>query len=196
MSLGIEFITAVVATLAGVSILATAELVVLSHRIGRLRLDAATHAPRTPPRGVPDRHQSSESPTSTRSHRSAVVGATVAVSWLGEFVHNMADLPNLALLSPENAVPALIGLGLFLAWWRVPDRRLPAALLLVWGAVNLVGGALSVIPFGFLPFYPDQTVKHYLVHVLYAVGQVPLIVVAIMGPRPRSGSSPRAAGAR
>ena len=123
------------------------------------------------------------------SHSGIVVEAAVAVSWLGEFVHNVADMPDLALLSPENVIPALIAAGLFLSCWLLPSRRAPPVLLLVWGALNLVGGEMTVIPFGFLPFYPEQTLKHYLFHVLYAAAQLPPIYVATPGPRLRA--SPR-----
>jgi hypothetical protein len=53
------------------------------------------------------------------------------LSWLGEYVHNRADLPQLTLLSRENSLVALVALALFLAWWWVPrPRRVTATLLL------------------------------------------------------------------
>jgi hypothetical protein len=51
------------------------------------------------------------------------VAACTLLSWLGEFVHNCADLPQLSLLSPENIIPALIAGLLFLAWWLLPLKR-------------------------------------------------------------------------
>ena len=44
--------------------------------------------------------------------------------------------------------------------------------------MNLAGGALSVLPLSVLPFQPEQTVRHYSFHLLYAATQVPLLVVA------------------
>jgi hypothetical protein len=36
------------------------------------------------------------------------VAALTFLAWLGEGIHNRADLPQLPLLSPETAIPALI----------------------------------------------------------------------------------------
>lgn len=35
-----------------------------------------------------------------------------------------------------------------------------------------------MFPFGFLPFVPAQTTTHYAAHLVYAVLQLPLLVVA------------------
>jgi hypothetical protein len=42
----------------------------------------------------------------------------------------------------------------------------------------LVGAWVTVLPLAFLPFAPEQTVPHYLVHTVYAVAQIPLLLVA------------------
>jgi hypothetical protein len=99
---------------------------------------------------------------------------------LGEYVHNLVDLPQLTLLSPENSIPALISVLLFLAWWQLPYKRVTALALLGWTFMHLIGGAvLTIIPFEFLPFYPAQTPTHYLMHIIYGVAQLPLIVALI-----------------
>jgi hypothetical protein len=52
-------------------------------------------------------------------------------------------------------------------------------LLLAWALLNLLGGAvLSVLPLPFLPFVPEQSLRHYSFHLLYGLTQVPLIVAA------------------
>jgi hypothetical protein len=113
-----------------------------------------------------------------RSH--GLVAALLALSWLGLFVHNSIELPALNLLSAENSLPALVAVLLFAGWWLLPTRRLAAALLLVWGLLHLVGGAIvTVIPFSFLPFVPDQNFTHYFAHFLYGLAQLPLIGVMI-----------------
>ena len=57
--------------------------------------------------------------------------------------------------------------------------RLGGALLLAWALLNLLGGAvLSVLPLPFLPFVPEQSLRHYSFHLLYGLTQVPLIVAA------------------
>ena len=105
-----------------------------------------------------------------------VIAAVVA--WLCMYVHNMADLPNLTFLSPENMLPAIVWLVLLTLWWILPDRRIPANLLLAWGLLNLLGGFLTVLPLPILPFKPEQSLRHYLFHVLYAAAQVPLVYLA------------------
>ena len=49
-----------------------------------------------------------------------------------------------------------------------------AWLLLAIAMVQFVGATVTVVPFGFLPFTPSQTLGHYLVHVEYGASQVPL----------------------
>ena len=64
---------------------------------------------------------------------------------------------------------------LFLAWWRFASRRVTLWLLFGWGLLNLIGAGLSVIQFPFLPFEPEQSVRHYFFHVVYGAAQLPLI---------------------
>jgi hypothetical protein len=105
------------------------------------------------------------------------------LSWLGEYVHNLFELPNLTVFSPENSIPALISLALFTVWWRSrfsPSRRTAALLLMGWASLHLVGGGIiSVLPLPFLPFYPEQSLAHYAAHALYGIAQLPLIVLLI-----------------
>ena len=107
------------------------------------------------------------------------MAAFVVLSWLGEYIHNRIELPQLLLWSPENSIPALISALLFLAWWQMSSKSAPTIALLGWTIVQLAGAILTVIPFSFLPFYPPQTAQHYLVHVMYALAQVPLMVALV-----------------
>jgi hypothetical protein len=110
----------------------------------------------------------------------------LAISWLGEYVHNLFELPTLTALSPENSLPALVSLALFAAWWLTRFNRALTLLILAWGTLHLIGGAiLSVIPFPFLPFYPEQTLSHYAAHIGYGLAQLPLIILAIRQLRNR-----------
>lgn len=109
----------------------------------------------------------------------SAVGATLALSWVGLYLHNQADLPHLTLLSPENSIPAIVALGLYLAYSRRPAEAVLRWLLLGWGVLHLVGGAISVLPLDFLPFDPAQTTFHYTMHLVYAVAQIPLIVLML-----------------
>ncbi len=100
------------------------------------------------------------------------------LSWLGEYVHNLQELPQLTLLSPENSLPALIAVVLVGVWWLAPFRRASSLLLWLWAALHLaVGAVLTVLPLAVLPFDPPQTLEHYLVHLVYGLAQIPLLVV-------------------
>lgn len=102
-----------------------------------------------------------------------------AISWLGLLVHNVADLPDQTLASPETLYPGLV-LVLLLALQYVGPRRLTAGVLFGWAVLNIVGGGvLSVLPLSILPFEPEQTLRHYSFHALYALTQVPLLLVAM-----------------
>ena len=110
----------------------------------------------------------------------------LTISWLGEYIHNLFELPNLTVISPENCLPAIVSLALFAAWWLTSFNRVVTLLNLAWGSLHLIGGAvLSVIPFPFLPFYPEQTLNHYAAHVGYGLAQLPLIIGAIRELRTR-----------
>lgn len=110
-----------------------------------------------------------------------LVAAFTVLAWLGEYIHNLFELPQLTLFSPENSIPALVYLLLFMMWWLLPYRRVTTILLLVWTAINLfVGAVITVIPFPFLPFYPEQSLEHYLAHLLYGIALLPLICIMLM----------------
>jgi hypothetical protein len=130
--------------------------------------------------------------TTTHPRRWQPIAMLMALSWLGEFVHNTLSLPALTLRSPENSALALIATLLVIAWWRCRGQRIVAAFLLGWGLVQLVVGAvITVLPFPFLPFVPEQSAAHYLSHLLYGLAQVPLIA-AMIGRLRASEDAPRA----
>jgi hypothetical protein len=106
------------------------------------------------------------------------VGVFAALAWVGMYIHNRADLPALTLLSVENLGPALVWVLLVVFYWRFAHRRWAVGLLAAWGLLNLVGGFLSVLPLPFLPYAPEQSLRHYGFHVLYAATQVPLLALA------------------
>jgi hypothetical protein len=87
----------------------------------------------------------------------------------------------------------MVALGLGLAYAARPGSFLIATLACAWGILNLVvGGVLSVLPLSVLPFVPEQSLTHYGAHIVYTLGQVPLVwvswraarVAAAMGRRP------------
>ena len=110
-----------------------------------------------------------------RTKRSFKLTAAVLVAWLGMFVHNMADLP-ISVASRENTLPGIIWL-VFL-WLWIKDRRWSAVLVLGWAGLNFLGAILTVLPLPVLPFAPEQSVRHYLFHALYAAMQLPVLYLA------------------
>ena len=102
----------------------------------------------------------------------------VALAWLGMYVHNVADLPNLTLLSPGMWCQGRCGWCCFSCGGRYPAPPRPTGLLLAWGTLNLVGGFATVLPLPILPFEPEQTLRHYLFHVLAALTELPLLALA------------------
>ena len=106
------------------------------------------------------------------------VAASTLLAWLGLYVHNRIELPQITLLSPENSLTGLVFLFFLAAWWLLPHKRFVATVTLVWAVLHLLGGAIiTMIPFPFLPFYPEQSLVHYLAHIFYGLAQLPLIVV-------------------
>lgn len=110
------------------------------------------------------------------------VVVAVGASLAGLIVHNLAEFPPAILVAPETLVPAaitiLLGIGLLL--W--PGRGVYLATA-VWAAIVLVVGGGSVLPLGVWPFVPEQTAGHYAAHVVYAIGQLPLLWLAGRGLR-------------
>ena len=113
------------------------------------------------------------------------MAAALALSAGSMLAHNLVELP-LSPLDPENSGPILFAALLGLAYAVRPDSRAVAAAALGWGLLNLViGGIVTVLPLPILPFAPEQSITHYGAHVVYALGQVPLVLVsyrALRGP--------------
>lgn len=106
------------------------------------------------------------------------LSAAITLAWAGFFIHNVADLPGTTIPSSESLLPTFVWL-IALTMWLVPATRTAGLwALLVWAIINLVGGALSVLPLPVLPFEPEQTFKHYAFHGVYAAAQIPVIVIA------------------
>ena len=103
--------------------------------------------------------------------------AAAVIAWFGLLVHNIADLPDQTLLSPQTLWPSVVTASL-LGVYAAGTVRLAGMGLFGWALLNLVGGPLSVAPIPVLPFEPQQTLRHYSFHLLYAATQLPLLVVS------------------
>ncbi len=120
------------------------------------------------------------------------MAAALTVSAGSMLAHNLYELPG----SPtdlENSGPILFAAILGLAYALRPDSKAVASAALGWGVLNLViGGMVSVLPLPILPFVPEQSISHYAAHVVYALGQVPLVVLAYRAVRAPTVASDRA----
>jgi hypothetical protein len=106
-----------------------------------------------------------------------LVAALTVLSWFGMIIHDRISLPELSLLSPDVVLPTIVSAALVAAWWAWPGR-LSFGLLFGWTMLHFaVGGLVSVLPWPFLPFVPEQTIQHYIAHALYAGCQLPLLFV-------------------
>jgi hypothetical protein len=115
--------------------------------------------------------------------RGPIAPAAIVLSWAGLVIHNAADLPARALIGPETLGPTAIYLAVAGAWFVKPGR-LTGSLVLTWVLLQFVGGAiLSVLPLPFLPYDPEQTLRHYSFHVVYGVTQLPLLVSSVRWAR-------------
>lgn len=96
----------------------------------------------------------------------------VASSWLGLFAHNTMEN-----VDGSTWVVALVAV-LLLSMWRLYPGKLTSGLLTALGVINLVGGAVvSVLPLSFLPFVSEQSLTHYLAHLIYGLAQLPLLLL-------------------
>lgn len=112
-----------------------------------------------------------------------VMVAALALSALSMLAHNLYELP-LSPVDIENSGPIAFAGLLGLAYAFQPASKAVAAAALGWGLLNLVIGAIvTVLPLPILPFVPEQSLSHYGAHVVYGLGQVPLVVVAYRAVR-------------
>ncbi len=120
----------------------------------------------------------------------AVIAFASVIAATGMMAHNVFEFGPAFLASPETLIPvAIFGLLALLAGAR-PDSIVVLVVLLAWALLNLVGGGiLSVLLLGLFPFTPEQSLGHYGAHVVYAVAQIPLVLVALIAIRMRRRSA-------
>lgn len=129
---------------------------------------------------------------------SGAMAAALAVSWASMLAHNLYELP-LSPIDVENSGPLFVAAGLGISYALSRGSKAATAAALGWGLLNLViGGMVSVLPLPILPFVPEQSLTHYGAHVVYTLGQAPLVLAAwraLRSPRPRGiGQAPGAIG--
>lgn len=116
------------------------------------------------------------------------MAAALTLSAASMLAHNLYELP-LSPIDLENSGPIGFAVILGVAFAIRPDSKAVAAAALGWGILNLaIGGILSVLPLSILPFVPEQSISHYGAHVVYTLGQVPLVLLSYRAVRGSSTS--------
>jgi hypothetical protein len=110
------------------------------------------------------------------------VPGAVAASITGLLVHNLAEYPPSIVAAPETLVPLAITVVLGGVLLGRPGRRAFLATA-AWAILVGVVGALSVVPLSVWPYSPEQSAGHYAAHAAFALGQLPLLWVAVRGLR-------------
>src|ERR1700694_4991296 len=108
-----------------------------------------------------------------------VMIGSVIVSAFGMAFHTVREFGWLGLLNPALGMIPVVAVQVVLlrAWLRANRPRGLTQGLLATGLIELVGGSLSVLPLPILPYVPDQSLYHYISHVVWGVAQLPLIWV-------------------
>ncbi len=114
----------------------------------------------------------------------AAVAASSAVAVGGMLVHNLIEFGPAFLLSPQTLLPVVLYALLVVFAGREASGIGARVALVAWALLNLVGGGiLSVLPLAILPFVPEQSGGHYAAHLVYALAQVPLLLIAVRAVR-------------
>ena len=114
----------------------------------------------------------------------SAVYATSAMAAGGMLAHNVFEFGPSFLLDPQTLIPLGIFAILAILAARETAGRGAWTALLAWAVLNLVGGGiLSVLLLGLLPLQLEQSLGHDAAHAVYALAEVPLVVVAWSGLR-------------
>ena len=106
------------------------------------------------------------------------MAAACALSAGSMLAHNLYELP-LSPIALENSGPTFVAALLGVAYAAQPGSRAIAAAALGWGVLNFtIGAVVTILPLPILPFSPEQSFTHYGAHLVYGVGQVPLLLLA------------------
>ena len=112
------------------------------------------------------------------------------ISWVTMVGHNLFELP-LTPVDIENEARSSSTSSFSWPTGGFRRRAVYEGAILCWALLTLViGGVVSVLPLAALPFQPEQSTSHYLAHVVYALGQVPLVLLAVTALRHRPPSAP------
>jgi hypothetical protein len=113
-------------------------------------------------------------------HRLLVLGLLL-LSWLGLWYHEVIRVPASRGLTAEGSGPMLlVAAASYALWLRPQSARLGSRLLLAYGLLMLIGGFLSAPPWAVFHLVAQAERTHYQAHVVYALCQLPLVVVLLV----------------
>jgi hypothetical protein len=115
-----------------------------------------------------------------RLSRRLLMAAALAVSAFGAWYHNTREFPGMPLTAPEM-LSAIVPAVMIAVWWLLRPGRILWWVTVVWVVLlNLgIGAIVTVLPLPFLPFEPEQTLGHYMTHLLYLLAQIPAIYLLL-----------------
>ena len=118
---------------------------------------------------------------------SRAIAIALGVSWLGLWAHELHRVPDRAGLTLDGSLPMLgVLAGLFVLGRAFSNSSTVLVGAGALGTLHLLGAVLTVLPLGVLPFVPEQTPEHYSAHLIYAVAQVPLLLLVARRARRRA----------
>jgi hypothetical protein len=113
-------------------------------------------------------------------HRLLVLGLLL-LSWLGLWYHEVIRVPASGGLTAEGSGPMLlVAAASYALWLRPQSARLGSRVLLAYGLLMLIGGFLSAPPWAVFHLVAQAERTHYQSHVVYALCQLPLVVVLLV----------------
>ncbi|MDQ6710020.1 MAG: hypothetical protein M3Z11_05625 [Candidatus Dormibacteraeota bacterium] len=86
---------------------------------------------------------------------------------------------------PQYTIPTAIW-AVTAAAWIIRPNGLTTALLFTWLVIGLVGMIVTVLPFNVVGFFPEQSLRHYLLHLLNVLAEIPALV--FLWPLTRTGN--------
>lgn len=118
------------------------------------------------------------------------LGEAALATVVGTAIHDVVEF---GYPSPQNTAPVAVALAATTyAWHRFEPRRAFIRVIGIgFAALVLVGGAVaSVIPLPIWPFRPEQSLRHYTTHALWALSLLPLLLILAAGNPGRRRSLP------
>lgn len=105
----------------------------------------------------------------------------IIIAVIGGYLHQILEFPEYFGFIPDYVIPMILML-LIVSWGVMykAGEQISYSVGLGFALVNLLGAILTVYPFDFLPFIPEQSLNHYISHLLFGMLQLPLLYFSIL----------------